>query len=336
MAVQCISFGFVLPRTALETSWRLVLGRVYGLVAALVLLSTLGVSFLSAWIEAGRLRRFSGLLRMNPNTLGLLCVIALGFALWRLLNKTPWRWMHILIAGCALFTALLTQSRSALFGCVGVVLSWGLLAFPRRPALACAATLCLGVLVWSTLTRLDFVVSGLRRGEGKFFASRVVRWQAALEDFREDPGFGKGYGVSGLAREMELTGVGSVGAVIDGGGYPAVLGSVGLVGTMPFLLAILALAAATWSTLSARGHSVRRLYAGECASVAAGLLVNLWGEPWLLGPGNPVHLIFWVCIGGLIYSCSGRNLRSAPVSAQSNAASAEDRALARVRPTGPV
>jgi hypothetical protein len=92
-----------------------------------------------------------------------------------------------------------------------------------------------------------------------------------------------------------------VGAVFDGGGYFAVAGCVGLIGAIPFGALIVALGV-TISRYRGRPGTKEneRLYGLQACSIIVGLLVELVGEPWLLGPGSPIHLVFWMCVGALM------------------------------------
>jgi hypothetical protein len=299
MATQVIAFVVILPPRAPDLLWKDAIRSAHLVSTALVGFSVLGIGSSSAYIATGGANRFGGALEMNPNTLGLLALISFSIGLWQLedIRRGRLRAAFViggLIASSACF--VLCQSRSSAAGaCAAVIFSAAVASGHQKHHLKLVAIT--GILAAALYLGYGFVqpfFAGFDRENGNILAARQNRWEEALGDFRENPWLGKGFGTTGVAQERSAQGGRSIGAVVDGGGYPAVLASVGLIGAAALALLLRGVALRLREMCTRKGATLTHLAAG---SLIIGLLVNLVGEPWLLGPGSPVHLIFWMAVG---------------------------------------
>src|SRR5690606_36420668 len=84
-------------------------------------------------------------------------------------------------------------------------------------------------------------------------------------------------------------------SVRDGSGYFGMLESLGVVGLALFLLFLAIMAREFFRLRKLPAENLERA-AGLSACVCFwGLAFNHIGEPWLLGPGSPISLVFWLC-----------------------------------------
>jgi O-antigen ligase len=254
--------------------------------------------------------RTRGFLGTGPNATGLVGIMGLGLVLpyagqaWVMGRRH--RALMILAAAAGIFGVLLaTGSRSSVAGAVGVGAAWFWALGGRggvKLRLALFLVAAFGMLVASQLAFARQQTAYLLRERGvglTAFASRAEIWTGAVEGWRKRPLLGYGYSSSGIAEEV--SGVATQAFTVrDGSGYFGLLESVGVLGVAAF--------AAVMLSLAPSARRLRRLplddpnrTAGTCAlACLGGLAVNHVGEPWLLGPGSPIQLVFWLCTAAIV------------------------------------
>lgn len=247
----------------------------------------------------------------NPNSVGMIAIVGGVMALWAQrwpLFAHEWKQViPVITVFIALVVLLWTGSRTSLFAlAVGAgIWAWGTnrLMWGLGIGVFAAALALLGMLDARSLDFASIMVDRLQ-SDG-FTDSRDRVWEESLRNWRHYPWFGYGYGVT-EAYEGEGF-LQAIGSVRDASGYFGVLESVGMVG-LSMLVALYAVVAATlWRTLTMLKQpeeQPRRMLTIAGASLFFSLVVHAGGEPWLLGPGSFMHLIFWLslgmCVAGLV------------------------------------
>jgi len=295
----------LLPGKLRREDWKWCFDAFAWLMALMLIGCMLGLADPTAYQQ----QRFRGGLDVNPNTVGLISLIT--FSLWAWRFTADWErhgWpLRTLLSGTVivlcLFNLVLTGSRGSATALAAVFAFW-VASQARHRGSRAVSLLIVFILAGAAYLSFDLLAphygSFVRtRTYGGVLSSRMNRWQQCMNDFRESPYLGVGYGVSSRAKGMEV-GVSSIGSITDGGGYFGLLASVGSMGAAAFLSVLIY---AYWQGLrllrrpDAYLPDYVHLYQG--AAIVIGLSVNLVGEPWLMGPGNPVQLVFWLAIGAL-------------------------------------
>lgn len=299
--LQIILFTFMSRRLSLE-AWRFLFGSI---AALCVLVSFMGLSgYITTpdkYIVQGRLAGLG-----NANSIGLIAMIGLIISLAKFLfaemmeksSRNRWRLFYFAGGVGCLMTLVLTGSRSSLGGMISGVLV--VLFFVRRKSRLMVGLLSLIPLMpflnMFFSTELEQRVSSAyvrSGGEDILFTRRYV-WELALDYFKDNPWVGKGYAVHD-----------AFGVVLDGSGYQGLLASVGIVGTVMFASVALWIVIHLFrrGMLLAKSKNYlpgnRELMAlgGGCL---VGLLVQGVGEPWMLGPGSLMHVVYWLSAGACI------------------------------------
>lgn len=274
--------------------------------------------------------RFNGL-GANPNTMALLLAIALPLALWALLEARSRLGKALAAGTLLLFAASLAASgsRGALLGALAGVLALVLALEPRgrlRPALALAAVavfaLGVGAMQLPQPAERDPVLNPefgrpfpLGPRDAQFTlpleneigfpsphatpfqrtllttSGRTVAWSGAVDQIRERPLLGYGFGTeervfvdrfylfySSLVESSYL-------------GTMLQLGLAGLVLLSALLLAVLA---GGWRSLRRRDGPARTVAAACLGVLACGLVLALT-QSFLTSVGSPAAAPFWLC-----------------------------------------
>lgn len=306
-AALCIAMMFgVLPAALRPPTYARALRTLGAILIAMAWTS------LAAGVATGRLfgiGRYQGLFG-GPNSEGLYLGISSVLALF--LHSLPeWRARR----GFLFFTFLAflsatyaTGSRSSFFAAGAAAGVWFaiqiLMTDSRRARRAGALVLAGGcALVLGREFYMDRWTIMMRSWGGEtFFSSREERWNDSIAAFRERPNFGHGFGVSAFDwNEDAEIGAEAEASVRDGAGYLAVLESVGWIGTAMFALIVLEVFRAEWRVLRSRSRSAFAPYAHGALAVSIMLLVNLVGEPWILGPGSPTFQLFWLFLAATLH-----------------------------------
>ena len=303
--LQVILFTFLTRGLRLE-SWRIV----FDMIALLcVFVSIMGLTGYATdpekYIVQGRLAGLG-----NANSMGLIAMIGFITSLAKYLfadlqsvlrvKRFKWRLKHIYLFGTigCLIVLWLTGSRSALGGMIaGIVV---VLFFTGKFKKMMPGLLILGLFMPIVNFSVDNVLQQsitthiVREKGSNVLNSRRHQWAEAIYYFQENPWLGKGYAVHDRA-----------GMVIDGSGYHGLLASVGAVGIIAFISVALWV---LWFLLR-RGvflNKRKRYYPCNRELMAYGgggfvaLLVQGVGEPWMLGPGSFMHVVYWLSIGACI------------------------------------
>jgi O-antigen ligase len=127
--------------------------------------------------------------------------------------------------------------------------------------------------------------------------SREGVWEASIESWREQPWFGKGYGVTSSGYAINDIS-NSIGSVRDGAGYFGVLESVGVIGLSALLVLYGTVARNVWIlTHVKRRGSVGWHLATLGGTLFLALAVNAAAEAWIMGPGAFAQHIMWFALG---------------------------------------
>lgn len=299
--LQIIIFTFYSRRLHVE-SWRLIFDVIAFLCVSVSLMGLTGyVTNPDKYVVSGRLAGLA-----NANSMGLIAMI--GFiiliakfqfaGLKRTFGKWRLKWIYLFGAFGCLLVLWLTGSRSSLSGMIAGTLVVMFFAGTMRkmaPIMIVVITLTYGMEVTLPENVQQEINTHIVRDEGgDIFHSRRSQWSWALGYFKSNPWLGRGYAVHH-----------SSGMVIDGSGYHGLLASVGGMGAVAFgLVAFWVL----WK-LAMRGFLLNKkkdLYPLNRELMALGgggfiaLLVQGVGEPWMLGPGSLMHVVYWLSVGACI------------------------------------
>ncbi|MCB2156903.1 O-antigen ligase family protein [bacterium] len=311
--------------------------RLMAWLALILTILTLPSAMLSESI-AEEYYRTAGFIESGPNAVGAVGTMALAlllpFGVYYAARRNR-LWTAAIVAAVlgVVFVLFATGSRSAAGAALGAVVVWGF-SFPRehlrllfKLSLALVAGLAL-------LAMTDFVqtqAAYLTRERGlsiETFESRREIWREALESSQQRPLFGYGYGASGLTRDV--SGVQYQAFTIrDGSGYFGLLESLGWTGMVLFSAFVLAMIGPFRRLSRLPADSLVRAGGLAACVCFAALVLNQVGEPWLLGPGSPMNLIFWLTSAAALVLASGAHPAVAGSSRSTGAM--PPRLLARLR-----
>ena len=303
--LQIILFTFLTRGLRLE-SWR----TIFDLLALLCIF----VSFMSLagyatnpekFIVQGRLAGMG-----NANSMGLIAmigfIISLAKSLFAELRSTikiqgikiKLKWLYFVGVFACLTVLWLTGSRSSLGGTLSGAIVVLFFAGKTKKIIPALLLVVLLMPVMSYLTAADLqqkiTTHIIRDKGGDVLHTRRYQWAETIDLFMENQLLGKGYAVHHRS-----------GMVVDGSGYFGLLASVGAVGTLVFI------SIALWILwfLFKRGVYLnkrkgylpcnRELMAFGGGGFVA-LLVQGVGEPWMLGPGSFMHVVYWLSVGACI------------------------------------
>lgn len=300
--LQILVFVF-LSRRLSAPSWRFLFQSLMVLCIFISWASLVGyVSSPDQYIVQGRLAGLS-----NANAVGVITMIGFVIAFTKIFVVSDGkivRWklqsfFYLTAATSCLYALYLSGSRSSLAGALlGVIIA---LFFARRSAI-----IKLLILVFCSLLPLLYSVADdrllhyQRDDSNDLLFSRQDVWFQSLELFRENLLLGTGYAAHDEA-----------GTIIDGSGYHGLLASVGIIGTSLFL----AIALAIIFRLVRRGlylasHKNYAYGHRDIIALGAGCFVALLtqgvGEPWMIGPGSLMHVIYWLSVGACLSSLSAK------------------------------
>ena len=306
LAMEVALCVFLLSGRLTVRDWQWLYDAFAWLMAAMLLGCIVGAVDPSSYMD----QRFKGGLDVNPNAVGMICMLA--FCLWTWRFTADWEKRRpaarMVLSGGVVLTSLLslvlTGSRTSAGAVASVFLFWILVQAAHRRTRAAGLVVVL-VLAASAYLSVEAMAPQYGRftrapARGGILSSRIARWQQCIGDFSQYPYWGVGYGVSSQAKGIDV-GVSSVGSVTDGGGYFALLGSVGGIGAGAFLLIVSYAGWQAWRLVRRSRFLLQGApYLYQAAAVALGLSVALIGEPWLLGPGSPLQIAFWLAVGALV------------------------------------
>lgn len=236
--------------------------------------------------------RFRGVLN-NANSLGTAAAITVvsGFARV-MLGQGPWRWValgSVLTGGlCLALSQSLSSTGATLMGCLAVLAATGRSLRPGR------GLVVLGVAVAAAA---HFASQDLANRQARFreinTLSRDAVWERHLQEWRLSPLWGHGF-------ELAIEGTG---AVRTGGesSYSDTFVVAGILGGLPLLVGLGAGVADGLRVVRAAGRRApREVQLGLASAFGAliALLVNSFGEGYLMGVGNAYVVLVWVLCGG--------------------------------------
>lgn len=280
------------------------------LVALCVLVSWMGVGgYISSpekYVVQGRLAGLS-----SANSMALIAMLGIisSFVQYLFLGSRGtqpdrvWRLFYLLGGIGCLVALVLTGSRGSLGGMLSGVIV--VLFFSGKfsriiPILLALIPLAPVLNDFIADSGLDKTVASayVRSDTDDMLYSRRAVWDQSIQYFYENPWLGKGYAVHDAS-----------GSFVDGSGYFGLLASVGVIATGLFLL-IAALIVVRLYRLGSRLHRHTNMPPGNRHLMALGggclvaLLVQGVGEPWMLGPGSFIHVIYWLSVGACIAATS--------------------------------
>jgi O-antigen ligase len=303
--VEVIAIVYI-PRTLELRLWRRLFGGMAVIATLAAWLALKGYATGSEEYDCGgRL----GTAMMNPNSVGMSCMLAILFGWTLVCTQRGWsRWAFVVGQVVLLLVLYLTGSRSSIIGTlVGSVYALVLL---RRWWVAILASLIIPVvmLVMAVVQNIDLssreaILADMEKRvvragrEGDLFSGRRYSWDLAFAFWRVHPWLGNGFGVTDPYDPRP----------IDGSGYHGMLASVGVVGVATFILPVFLL---LWKVGKASRHPCweqslpvandpREIMALGSAPVV-GLLVQGAGEPWMIGVGSLMTFTFMLGVGGCL------------------------------------
>lgn len=294
--------------------------RVVYVVLSVSLVASLGYGIADGTSATSFNDRFQGLYS-NPNMLSIVCAltIPLGWALHRQSRRRAYL-LGIVPASVALG---LTESRTAfvavLVGALWAVLRHGIGPLARLVAVAVGGV---GLAYLFNVVPL-FVNSSWAQSFGARFTDpdngdlsngRTQTWEATIELWQSRPTLGFGYssGIQ-LFTQTRQRGFFDVGVNLVHNSYLQWLLELGLVGVVPLLLLLLAVARAV---LLAPMDS---LNPGLVWLVVTGLLIQVT-ESTMFGMGQPYPYVFWLAVAGVLaHTPSGRHTTGVPASVYTSA-----------------
>jgi O-antigen ligase len=247
----------------------------------------------------------------NPNSLGAVMGVAGAPILsWgTLLNEKPWihRW-HLAMFTICMYLVFRSQARAgigaALISCGLMCLAlrkyklfvWGLGAI----VILVATTAIVEPETFSNMVAAvstSVVYKGHDPTQG-LLASRESPWQAAVESINKNFWFGTGFGTTdnGQNATASIDQFSSTQGVTaeNGSSYLAILEWVGVLGAVPFLFVLLALANKILRTLLWMFNTGSASHpAVPLAMVMVAGLIHAAFEDWLFAPGYYLCVFFW-------------------------------------------
>ena len=130
------------------------------------------------------------------------------------------------------------------------------------------------------------------------FASRLSPWQETIDNIREHPWFGLGFGTAGNSTDSsEPEGAfGSTGSITGehGSSYLAIVAGVGVVGAIPVaILLVLVVRNVVCTILAMRSFGTVAHPEIVLAMVMIAGIVHAAFEDWMFAPGNYLGVFFW-------------------------------------------
>ncbi|MBI1785927.1 O-antigen ligase family protein [Candidatus Sumerlaeota bacterium] len=281
----------------------------FRLAAALVVISALSFFYGIGTGKLGGFGRYQSLYR-GPNCEGTYIAFAFLSALWlyAAYPNSKYRYFLQFTFAANMVAIYATGSRSSFVGVVGGAMFWAATQLLRSPSKRkkqmITAFFVIGFVIilerslfvkgWSMMTR-DATTAK------EFLASRLHIWQDSLEAFHKRPMLGFGYGVAEIADEDRGVGITGTGTIRDGAGYMGMLESVGILGCASFALIIFQIGMRVRLVFQKKITSNEALLSYVAFAQVVFLLINLIGEPWILGPGNPTFHLFWFYLATASY-----------------------------------
>ncbi len=240
----------------------------------------------------------------NPNSLGAITAILIWPILfWDLLTTPKGPVWYRKLCALLLCAWLLYNSLARASFMAAAVASLFVLFAMRRKKLIIAFGVCslLGAIAISTFRPGDWntLIAGVmykRMKDTEILESRRPRWQQAIEEIKQAPWFGSGFGAAKNISEMWSGGVATQGLNRErGSSYLTLVASVGFLGAVPAVLLLVLLLArirAACKRVRLSGNSLDPSIP-TAALVLAGLCHALF-EDWLLAAGYYLTVVFWI------------------------------------------
>lgn len=258
-------------------------------------------AFISQETISGRLGGLS-----NPNYLAAIAMMGAVICIWDLAQRQRPMQTVASIAGVLTCIVMVIRagSRSSQAGLVAAyVLS--MLFLPRKGKImqivVCAVALAGGLLQ----DKLGMLTENLadRWQRVDLLDSREELWAASWAAWMKQPLTGYGFGISDWDGVWD-GGLSSFGIVRDGAGYLGVLEAVGVIGCVGFAIVFFLVLKRIWAIAKVGNPNDARWTVSMTAfGLFTALAVEHVGEPWLIGPGCLMNLIFWLAVGAIL-GCS--------------------------------
>lgn len=233
----------------------------------------------------------------NANSLGVTLALALPLLVCQFLYRRRRNSLLmqgygiLLVASLALLYASWSRASIGAF-VVGVAVLFWIHPINRLNRFAVlGALLLLAAFFMGPQDALESLESWLYKGraEEKLLAARSQQWQLGYQSFLERPLLGGGYGVTAAREDEWALDNFQYLKIEQGSSLFALLGQVGLLGSVPFYLGIIGL-------LLRSLHYARRVrdpwLSGIVASASVGF-VNSFFEGWMAAPGSG---LFWLVV----------------------------------------
>ncbi len=250
----------------------------------------------------------------NPNSLGaVMGVIGAPILAWSALieDKRSTRMRHSAFYILCMFLAFYSHARA---GWAAALISSGVLCIAMRKYRAIIAgtisiALMIGIVGIVAPDQLSSVptTTVYKNGDQEhgLFASRRTPWQTALDNIRQHPWFGMGFGTTVEGDDPwnwqgHFASTSSVTAEF-GSSYLAILVGVGIIGAIPVFLLLWLLLRKILATFKWLRHFQTPAHPGvPLALVAIAGLVHASFEDWMFAPGYYLCIFFWSLVFLLI------------------------------------
>ncbi len=314
----------MVPRLLDPVYWRRLLVGITGILFVTAVLSLYGYAAGDALSGGGGRLRSAGI---NSNSVGACFMMAI-LILWTYIytQRGGLRWLACGAQAALLVGLYLTGSRSSLVGMI--IGTFFVFALLRRyvSMLVGVVVLVFALMVFGLIGVAKESVSSsssMRETLQEDFSTRIMRkegrvqpddpfqgrrgpWAQALEQWRNYPWLGNGFGVTDPYSIRP----------IDGSGYHGMLASVGVLGTIAFAIPPLILLGSVWRSVRSRHWGNRPVLENDPREIMAfgsgpmvGLLVEGVGEPWMIGIGSMMVFLYMLGFGACLSAFSwGRHI----------------------------
>lgn len=241
----------------------------------------------------------------NPNSLGaVMGVVVAPIMLWGILlgGKPAVHRRRVIFYVLCVCLAFISHARAGI--AAGILSSAVLCIASRRyKMLFQGVTVLIIVLAAVALLKPQAISSFTssvvyKNNASDILASRISPWQTAMDNIRDHPWFGMGLGTTATGSDADegqgtFSSTGSVTAE-HGSSYLAILGGVGIIGTIPTaILMVLIIANIVRALWAARGLGSVSHPAIVLAVIMIAGITHATFEDWMFAPGNYLCVFFW-------------------------------------------